>query len=197
MADDLVSDPVPRRGNWFSERLGRLGLALLRWRIEGQLPPVPQCVMIVAPHTSNWDFLVGLSVMLALRLRVSWLGKGSIFRFPFRKLLRFLGGIPVKRTARDGVVTAAVRGFEQSPQLYVALSPEGTRKRVTRWKNGFHRIARGAGVPLLLVTMDYRTRTVGFGPLYEPGPDFEADERELKARFEPAMAYHPANYSPN
>lgn len=185
---------APRRGNWFSESLGRLVLALLGWRIEGQLSPVPRCVMIAAPHTSNWDFVVGISAMLALRLRVSWLGKGTIFRFPFRKLLRFLGGIPVDRHVPDGVVGAAVARFRQTPQLYVALAPEGTRRKVERWKTGFHRIARGAGVPLFLVTLDYRTRTLQLGPLYETGPDFEADERELKARFVPAMAYHPDNY---
>lgn len=190
---DALPDPVPRRGNWFSEGLGRAVLALMRWHIEGELPPVPQCVMIAAPHTSNWDFVVGIAAMLALRLRVSWLGKGTIFRFPFRKLLRFLGGIPVDRNVPDGVVGAAVARFRQTPQLYVALAPEGTRKKVARWKTGFHRIARGAGVPLCLVTLDYRTRALRLGPLYETGPDFEADERELKARFVPAMAYRPEN----
>lgn len=189
-----IGPSVPRRGNALSLALGRAALACLRWRVEGEIPDVSKVVAIVAPHTSNWDFVVGLAAMLALGLRVEWLGKGTLFRPPFGALLRWLGGIPVDRSAADGVVDAAVDRFREKPTLFLGLAPEGTRKKVERWKSGFHRIARRAGVPILLVSLDYRLRVLGLGPLFTPTEDFEADLAALRSRFASGMARNPESF---
>ena len=187
-------DPVPRRGNALTRGLGLLVLRLMRFRLVGELPPVRRCVMIAAPHTSNWDFVLGVSSMLALRLRVSWLGKHTIFRFPVAGLLRFWGGLPIDRSATEGVVESVARQLREADRLYLALSPEGTRRKVERWKSGFYRIAQAAGVPIFLVTFDYRRRQVELGPLFEPTGDFEGDLARLQARFSAEMAYRPENF---
>lgn len=190
-----LGDNVPRRGNLVSRGVGRSLLALLRWRFERSIPDVPKCVLIVAPHTSNWDFVVGVGAMLALGLRVQWLGKHTLFRWPFAGLLRWLGGIPVDRHAAGGVVERAVGLFRSSERLFVAVAPEGTRRRVERWKSGFHRIAQDAAVPILIVSFDYRVRTVGLGPLFVPTGDFAADLREIRSHFTSAMAKNPEAYA--
>jgi 1-acyl-sn-glycerol-3-phosphate acyltransferase len=189
-----TADPVPRRGNALTRALGLLVLRLMRFRIVGELPPVRRCVMIAAPHTSNWDFVLGVASMLALRLRVSWLGKHTIFRFPVAGLLRFWGGLPIDRGATEGLVEGVAQRLREADQLYLALSPEGTRRRVERWKSGFYRIARAAGVPIFLVAFDYRRRQVELGPLFEPTGDFEADLARMQARFSADMAYRPENF---
>lgn len=185
---------VPRSGNAFSVALGRLGLRLLGFDLEGQVPNIPKCVLAVAPHTSNWDFPVGLCAKLALALRVNWLGKHTIFRFPFGLLWRRMGGIPVDRRAPAGVVRSVVAQFAAREQLFLGVAPEGTRRRVETWKSGFYRIALAAGVPIVLVALDYRRRRLSFGPALEPSGDYEADLAVMRARFNREMAYRPENY---
>ena len=191
-----LGEAVPRRGSLLSRALGRSVLSLLRWRIEGVMPDIPKCVTIVAPHTSNWDFPVGLAAILALGIDVRWLGKNTIFRPPFRGLLQWLGGIPVDRQAPADVVERAVTAFRERDRLFLALAPEGTRKKVERWKSGFYRIAQGAGVPILLASLDYRTRVAELGPLFVPTGDYAADLEAMQSRFTGDMARHPALYSP-
>jgi 1-acyl-sn-glycerol-3-phosphate acyltransferase len=185
---------VPKRGNAFSRGVGRLGLAILRFRFEGSVPDVPRLVLIVAPHTSNWDFVVGLFAKLALGLRVRFMAKHTLFRGPFGSFLRWLGGIPVDRRAAVGVVEGAIETIRAAEKLYLVLTPEGTRKRVPAWRSGFYRIAHGAGVPILPVAFDYRKRAVTFEPLFGPTGDYEADLRLLRSSFDASMAYRPENY---
>jgi len=163
-----------------------LGLAYLRlsgWRVEGAFPEDPKCVIIVAPHTSNWDFPLGLAVLFALELRASWLGKHTLFRAPFGPLLRRMGGIPVDRRASHGVVGECVRAFEAAPSLALALAPEGTRKGVSQWKTGFYQIAAQAGVPILPVGFDFRAHVVQLMPPFHPTGDLEADLPRIQALF--------------
>jgi 1-acyl-sn-glycerol-3-phosphate acyltransferase len=191
---DTGSIGFPRRGNTFTRGLGRALLALAGWRIEGVMPVLSKFVLIVAPHTSNWDFFIGLLGMLATGLRANWLGKHTIFRFPLAPLLRWLGGESVDRSAPHGVVEAAIAHFRQRPQWVLGLSPEGTRRRVTAWKTGFLRIALGAGVPIVPVWFDYRRRVVGIGAPVWPSGDEPADIARLRALFTKSMARHPALY---
>lgn len=186
-----VGAAVPRRGNRLSRGLGRVVLLSLGWRVEGEVPDRPKLVAILAPHTSNWDFVVGLSAILALGLDVRWLGKHTLFRPPFRRLLRWLGGTAVDREDAADVVQRAIAAFHGSDRLFLGLSPEGTRRKVEKWKSGFHRIAWGAGVPILLCSLDYRTRVVQIGPLFAPTGDFEADVEAIGPRFSAAMARYP------
>ena len=185
----------PRRGSPRGSRLARWLLGLIGWRVEGGLPPCPRFVLIVAPHTSNWDFPIGLLVMFGTDLRASWLGKHTIFRFPVAPLLRWLGGEPIDRSAAQGTVEAAIERFRTRPQWVLALSPEGTRRLVGRWKTGFHRIAVGAGVPIVPVAFDYPARAVRIGPPVDPDPDEVAGVAQLRALFRKSMARYPERFA--
>ena len=183
---------IPRSGGPWLERLGRLGLSLLGFTFTGAPPDVDRCVMIVAPHTSNWDFPLALCGMFALRLRASWLGKHTIFVGPLGALWRWMGGVPVDRSRPDGVVEAAVERLRTPATL--GLAPEGTRKAVPRFKSGFLRIAVAAGVPIAPVALDWGRRELRFLPLYWPTGDTERDLDHLQGLFDRSMARRPENY---
>ena len=173
---------------------GRAALRLAGWRIIGELPALPKFVIVVAPHTSNWDFPVGVAAMFALDLRVHWFGKHSLFRWPFGVALRALGGRPVQRDTPEGVVSEVVSLVRAVPQIIIALAPEGTRRRVTQWRTGFYRIAEGAGIPILPVWFDWSRREVGLGTPVWPAGDLECDVRALKALYHAGMARRPSNF---
>lgn len=174
---------VPARGSPVLRAFGRALLALLRWRIEGEMPDRPRFVIAVAPHTSNWDFVVGAAAMFALDLRLTFLGKHTLFVGPFAAVLRWMGGVPVDRSAPHGVVGEALAAFARSPRLVMAIAPEGTRRRVERFRTGFLHIARGAQVPVVLAALDYGARCVRIGPVIEVGPDIEAERERIESHF--------------
>ncbi len=163
-------------------------LALAGWRFEGSLPDVPRVVFAVAPHTSNWDFPLGVLAMLALGLRIRWLAKHTLFRPPFGGVLRSLGGIPVRRGERLGAVDDAVAAFAAEPQMILALAPEGTRKSVATWKTGYYAIAERAEVPIVPVAFDWGRRVVAFGPAVPATGGAERVTRQLQAGYAPSMA---------
>jgi 1-acyl-sn-glycerol-3-phosphate acyltransferase len=142
-------------------------------------------VIAVAPHTSNWDFVVGAAAMFALDLRLTFIGKHTLFRWPFGAVMRWMGGVPVDRSSAHGVVGDAVRAFECVDTRVLAIAPEGTRKRVERFRSGFLHIARGARVPVLLATLDWGERCVRLGPLFTPGGDLEGELRRVEAFYAP------------
>lgn len=181
MAIPQLGASVPRRGSALVCRIGTAMLAAMGWRVEGEFPDLPKFVIAVAPHTSNWDFIVGMAVMFALDLRLSFLGKHTLFRGPLAPFLRWLGGIPVDRSSHHGVVDDAVRGFDDFPQRVLAIAPEGTRKPVPHFKSGFLQIARAAHVPVLLATLDYGAHCARFGPMITPGEDVAADLARIEA----------------
>ena len=180
-----LGEALPRRGNAALAAFGRMVLRLLGWRIAGEIPDMPKLVIAVAPHTSNWDFVIGVAAMFALDLRLSFLGKHTIFRGPFDRWLRWMGGIPVDRSSAHGVVEECVRAFAASERRVLALAPQGTRKGSGQFRTGFLHIARGAGVPVLLAALDYEARCVRLGPLVHPGPDVDADLARIEAHFAP------------
>ena len=163
--------------------LGRSYLRLSGWRIAGAWPEVPKFVAVVAPHTSNWDFPLGVAVAFAVELRVSWLGKHTLFRAPFKAALRWLGGIPVNRKASHGVGGNCVKAFEAAPALMLTVAPEGTRKGVSDWKSGFYRIAMQASVPVMPIGFDYREHVVRLMPLFQPSGNLEQDLPRIQAMF--------------
>jgi 1-acyl-sn-glycerol-3-phosphate acyltransferase len=165
--------------------LGHGVLRLMGWRVEGEVPDLPKFVIAVAPHTSNWDFVVGAAAMFALDLRLAFLGKHTLFRWPFGALLRWMGGIPVDRSSPHGVVGASVEAFASMERRILAIAPEGTRSRVGHFRSGFLQIARGARVPVVLAALDYGAKVVRLGPAFEPGEDVEADRRRTEAFFAP------------
>jgi 1-acyl-sn-glycerol-3-phosphate acyltransferase len=189
-----IGAAAPRRGNRATRALGRAGLALLGFRLEGAVPDVAKCVVIVAPHTSNWDFVVGLAGMLALGVDFRWLGKHTLFRAPFGALFRWVGGIAVDRRSAEGVVEDVAAQFQTRPRLFLTVTPEGTRKPVPRWKSGFYRIARRAGVPILPVSFDHPRGVITLWPTLVPSGDYAADLVALASRFDSRMAKRPAGY---
>lgn len=175
---------LPRRSSRVLQGIGRVGLASLRWHFEGDIPDVPKLVIILAPHTSNWDFFVGLFADLALALDATWLGKDGIFIGPVGALLRRLGGIPVDRTHPHDVVARVVAEFHRRDRMVLGLAPEGTRHRVAEWRSGFWHIAHGAGVPILPVGLDFGRRALRIGAPYLATESLETDLRELKKFFQ-------------
>jgi len=171
----------PRGRIW--QAIGRIYLRVAGWHIEGTFPSDPKFVAIVAPHTSNWDFALGVAVVFALELRVSWLGKHSLFETPLKRFFFWLGGIPVDRRAAHGVVDACVEAFGDTHARLLALAPEGTRKGVSQWKSGFYRIATAAGVPIWPVGFDFRDHVVHLMPVFRPTGDLEADLPHIQALF--------------
>lgn len=162
-------------------------LKLTGWRIEGELPAeATRSVLIAAPHTSNWDLPYTLMVAFALNLNVYWMGKQSIFRPPFRGLMKWLGGIPVNREQSTNLVAASAQAIrEASGSLQLIVPPEGTRSKTRYWKTGFYYIALGAGVPIVMAYMDYATKRSGLGPIFMPTGNIEADMSAIKAFYAP------------
>jgi 1-acyl-sn-glycerol-3-phosphate acyltransferase len=186
---------APRRGNAFTRALGRAVLRLLGWRLNVRLPDEPKVVIAAAPHTSNWDGVVGISAILALGIRVDWFAKDTLFRWPFRGLLVALGGVPIRRDAPGGVVEQTARHFAARERVYVGVAPEGTRSRAPEWKSGFYRIAMAAGAPILLAYIDYARREIGTGPLIRPSGDYAADLETIQAYFRHVTPRHPERFA--
>jgi len=157
------------------------------WQVRGALAPeASKSVFIAAPHTSNWDLPYTLMVAFALRLNIYWMGKASLFRFPFGALMRWLGGIPVDRSRSNNLVAASAAAILQAHgALQLIVPPEGTRARVRQWKTGFYHIACEARVPIVMAYMDYSRKISGLGPLFHPSGDIDADMRAIKAFYAP------------
>lgn len=162
-------------------------LKLTGWTVEGRLPEgAEKSVLIAAPHTSNWDLPYTLMVAFALRLNFYWMGKSSIFSFPFGGLMKWLGGIPVDRSKANNLVAASIEAIQNATgPLQLTVPPEGTRSKVRYWKTGFYHIAIGAKVPIVMAFMDYSRKTGGLGPVFEPTGDIEADMAAIKAFYAP------------
>ena len=173
------------------EWIGRTALKLMGWRIEGELPRLDKFVAIGAHHTSNWDFVIFIALKFVLRLNARWFGKHSIFRWPFGGLMRSWGGIPIQRHLSLNMVEQAIQGFRDNREFILVLSPEGTRRKVERWKMGFYHIALGAGVPIVPGALDFANRRVVIGAPFQPTGDAEADLQVLLAFFRPYVPKKP------
>lgn len=174
---------IPRRHSALWRWIGRSVMRITGWRFEGVFPDICRFVIAVAPHTSNWDFLHGAAAMFALDLKVTFIGKHTLFVWPASSFLRWMGGIPVDRSAAHGLVGEAVDSFRAGTPRVLVIAPEGTRRKVERFKTGFLHIARGASVPVVMVGLDYAMRTVRIGPVIEVGEDIEVERRRVEAHF--------------
>jgi len=175
---------VPRRGSRAGRTFGRAVLKIGGWSFAGSIPDVAKAVIIVAPHTSNWDFVVGAAGMLALDLDLRFLAKHTLVNGPLAPVIRALGGIPVDRTRPgSGVVDEMVVLFRAQEQLLLALAPEGTRGTVDRWRTGFHSIAVAAGLPIVPIALDFGRRTIRIGRPHTPTEDIAGDLAQLQAFF--------------
>ena len=186
--------PHPRTGA-LRAAFGRAVLALLGWRLEVTLPEGPKGIIIVYPHTSNWDFPVGYLAKLALRLPLRWMGKDSLFAGPFAALFRWMGGIPVNRRERTGFIAAIAREFEAAPWLWLVLAPEGTRKHTDHLKSGFWHLAQAAKVPVGLAYIDWGQKEIGLRRYVEMTGDEAADLAVIRAEYQGKRGKRPGNES--
>jgi 1-acyl-sn-glycerol-3-phosphate acyltransferase len=169
---------------WLKEsraKTGRAWLATYGWTIDGEAPRVSQAVVCAAPHTSNWDLPFSLAICWALGIELKWIGKDSLFKGPAGPFMRSLGGMAVDRSRRLNQVQAAAALFEQEKDLLLMVPPEGTRSRSDRWKTGFYYIALEAKVPIVLGYLDYAKKRGGFGEVFWPTGNIEADEARIRA----------------
>ena len=191
-----LPEEMPRIGNWFTQGIGLLIVKALGWRFEGEFPPEKKLMVALAPHTSNWDFVVAMPFILALKLKASWLMKKEAFFFPFKRLFMWLGGIPTDRKAPGGMAKQVAVQFRENEKMWVAITPEGTRKKTAKWKNGFLRIAYAAKVPILLVAWDFPNKCIRVDSLYRPTGDQDVDMYEIRKRFDKYQGRHPEKQSP-
>jgi 1-acyl-sn-glycerol-3-phosphate acyltransferase len=161
------------------------------WRLEGEVPDLPKFVLVAAPHTSNWDLPNVLAAGLHFGLRIHWMGKTSIFKWPFGGLMRWLGGIAVDRSRSNNAVTQMAEEFAKRDTLYLTIAPAGTRTQALEWKTGFYHIAHQAKVPLVFGFMDYKNKSVGIKGMMHTTGDFESDLAKIKAVYADIQGKNP------
>lgn len=198
-ADDNVfpqiGSALPPRGNTVTKWFTRALLALVGWRLVGTIPNLPKMLLIGAPHTSNWDFILTIAAMFALGVKFSWMAKQSVFRWPIDGFMRWLGGFPVNRSSSQGYVDQVVAEFNRRKQFLLAITPEGTRQKVTQWKTGFYHMALGAGVPILLVAFDFGNKAIRLGPLIVPSGDYAADLELIQGYYAGIRGRYPRSFA--
>jgi 1-acyl-sn-glycerol-3-phosphate acyltransferase len=177
--------------SWLLRVVSRVMLWAFRWRIDVPEPPPKRCVLVIAPHTSYWDAFTLLPAGSVAHVDPHWMATHNLFRFPFRLLVRWLGGVPVDRTQRNGLVGSAIEAFADADHLQLAIAPEGTRYLADRWRTGFYRIAEGAGVPIALVFVDYGRKVMGIGGIFTPSGDIEADMEHIRSFYDGVTPKHP------
>ncbi len=150
-------------------------LKTLRWKAVGTLPKQNKYIIIVAPHTSNWDVFYGFILAFNLKIDARFLAKKELFRWPFAPIIRWLGGIATDRSSHSNIVDKIVKIFNENEKFVLAIAPEGTRHKVDYWKSGFYHIAKEANIPIVLAFIDYGTKTGGAGPLLYPSADINKD----------------------
>ena len=159
---------------WLAERW----LKWRGWRFVGEMPDLDKMIIIGAPHSSNWDFIIFLAAVRHWRITPRFVGKHTLFRWPFGYFFRRFGGIPVDRSKPGGMVTQVAEEFDRSERLTLVMTPEGTRKAVPYWKSGFVRLAKETGAPIVPVRVDFPGRELVLGDPIE----FDGNERELMGR---------------
>ena len=167
-------------------------LSLFRWRIVGTVPCLKKFIIIVAPHTSNMDFFLGIAVREALGIKVNYLGKEALFRKPWGWIFRKLGGFPVKRGRSYNQVEETAKLIRKQDTFVLGLAPEGTRSRTRRWKTGFYWIARLSGVPVIMVCFDYRLRQVSISKPVDVTGNIEDDFRHFRSFYRKVSRVYPA-----
>jgi 1-acyl-sn-glycerol-3-phosphate acyltransferase len=172
--------------------LSRIIMRLLGWRVDGELPDLPKYVLIGAPHTSNWDFVLFLGLIFYLRADARFMAKAELFRFPIGWFFRYCGGYPVDRKKSTGLVEQMVNAINKEDRFILTIAPEGTRHYVSDWKRGFYHIAKGVGIPIVMAQVDGRHKTVRIlKDVFHPTDDIEADMQAIKGSFEGVLGIKP------
>ena len=167
------------------------------WRAESEGPIPKRCIIIAAPHTSNWDFLYFVGLTHDLGFQAHFMGKQELFRWPMANFMRENGGIPVDRSKAGNYVQAMIDQFARRDEFRLTIAPEGTRGAVRRWRTGFYHIAMGAGVPLVCGLMDYARKVGGLGPAMMPTGNYAADMAKVEAYYRSVTPKHPKQMMEN
>ena len=176
---------IPLRGGKYLPRWCNYLLHKFGWRIEGQLPEhESRFIIILAPHTSNWDFIVGVAAIFALDVKLTGLGKASLFWWPFSVVMRFLGFLPIDRQAKNGQVGMVKELFDHNQHFILAMAPEGTRSAVGQWKTGFYHMAVAANVPIVGVGFDFPCKTIHLHSPFWPSANIDKDMPVIRSHFE-------------
>lgn len=179
------------RVGWFFYSLSKFLAWLFGWTVVGEQPEERKAIGIIAPHTSNWDVALMFIMANCMRLKSNWLAKDSLLKPPFGFLFRALGAIPVDRSSSQNVVDQVADIFANTDQLYLAVAPDGTRKKTDYWRTGFYWMALKAEVPVVLMYIDYAKKEVGFGDKFYVSGDIEADFRRFKEFYDQVTPRHP------
>ncbi len=176
--------------------LARLYYWLIGWKTEGNVPPhIKKCVMVAAPHTSNWDGPIAITAFILLDIKARFLVKKELFKFPLNLVIKAFGGIPVNRTKKTNMVDSMVALFDNYKELVLLIPPEGTRGYVKEWKSGFYYVALNAGLPIMLGYLDYKRKIAGIGPAFYPTGDFQKDLVEIKKFYKTITPRYPEKSS--
>jgi len=161
------------------------------WHVVGRLPDVPKFVIVGAPHTSNWDFVMFLALAFVLQGDLRYMGKKELFYPPYGWFFRWCGGVPVDRSKPQGLVEQTVQAIQEAERFQLVITPEGTRGKVGKWKMGFYHIAKQAHIPVVTGYIDTRTMNCGVGPTFTLTDDMEADIKSMQAFFKDKVGINP------
>jgi len=175
--------------------ISRFILKLLGWKLDERMPSTPRYVMIGYPHTSNWDFVLGMLAKWAMQLPLNWVAKHSMFWGPFKPMFIAMGGIPLNREKTNGFIQKNIELFSEREKFALGIMPEGTRSKTDRWKSGFYHIAHGANVPIAMAYLDYKNKILGIGEIMNTTGDIEADLEIIRAFYKDKIGYRPENQS--
>ena len=185
-----TGDQPPKRNNRLAQIIGRFCLRITGWKFVGDVPNLPHFIIIGGPHTSNWDFILAIAILWTVDLDVSIMGKKEAFWPPLGWIMRWLGTFPVDRQAPVGVIDQVAAKFDTHEKFVLGIAPEGTRKKVTRWKTGFYRIAMAANVPIFPITVNFRERTIFFNPILVATGDMDNEIALLRTYFDAGRGRH-------
>lgn len=167
---------------------------LMGWRVINTFPNIDKCVIVVAPHTSNWDFIIGKLAYSSLGRTANFLIKKEWFVFPFNLFFKSIGGIPVARDKKTSMTDVLAAEFEKHDKLHLAITPEGTRKPRKEWRKGFYFIARKAQVPIMLIGLDYGKKEASILDIIEPTGIYAKDIEKIKSYYKDITAKKPENF---
>lgn len=183
---------VPRRQDKLSQLFFKHLYRLQGWKFAGELPNLPKAVAVVLPHTSNADGWYGFSFVVAMGFRMHMFAKASLFNTPLKPVLKWLDVIPVERNHAQGLTQQVIKVIQQRDQIWVGMTPEGTRHNAPEFKKGFYRIAEGAQVPIIMFALDYAHKTIHCLGSYQTTGNYDADLAAILAHYEGKMsAKHP------
>ncbi len=180
-----------------SQALSKLILKIAGWKVVVTLPAIDKSVICVAPHTSNWDFILGKLCYTSVGMTANFMIKKEWFNFPFNLIFGPMGGVPVERSKNNNLIDQIVTRFKTTKKFNIAITPEGTRKRNDKWKKGFYYIALKAEVPIQLAYIDYKDKVLSIEKLFTPTGDEKEDFKVINDYYKNVNARHPELFALN